>query len=73
MQKFLFHDGIAAGIFNKDYHGAQASSQPWKRFLQNTDELLSLLLCRMEKDWVSLAPKMRKPYGQKELEPWLSW
>ncbi|CAL1133213.1 unnamed protein product, partial [Cladocopium goreaui] len=67
--KFLLHDGIAAGIFNSIYNGASAGFVPWDAALQNNNGVLGLLLNRMKKDFEGLTPKMRKPWGQKELEP----
>lgn len=66
--KFLLHDGIAAGIFNSIYNGASAGFVPWDAALQNNNGVLGLLLNRMKKDFEGLTPKMRKPWGQKELE-----
>ena len=67
--KFLLHDGIAAGIFNSIYNGASAGFVPWDAALQNNNGVLGLLLNRMKKDFEGLTQKMRKPWGQKELEP----
>lgn len=67
--KFLLHDGIAAGIFNSIYNRASAGFVPWDAALQNNNGVLGLLLNRMKKDFEGLTPKMRKPWGQKELEP----
>ena len=66
--KFIHHDGIAAGIFNMDYNGAGSSFGAWGRTLINTQELLNLMMTRMRKDFESLAPKMRKPWGQQQLD-----
>lgn len=65
--KFLLHDGIAAGIFNADYISV-GSGDPWCSLLQNSPEVLTLLLDRMKRDFETTAPKMRKPWGLKELD-----
>ena len=67
--KFLLHDGIAAGLFNSVYNGASAGFLPWDSALQNNNGVLGLMLQRMKKDFEGLSPKMRRPWGQKELEP----
>ena len=73
--KFLLHDGIAHGVFNASYNGASNSGavSAWENLLQNTPEVLQLLLQRMQQDWESMSPKMRRPWGLKDLEPHLEW
>lgn len=65
MTRFLNHDGVAQGVFNRDYVGGSGA---WERWMANSPELLQLLLDRMQKDWESMAGKMRKPWSQKDLE-----
>ena len=43
---------------------------PWKLQLTNTGDILDLMLLRIEKDWVTLTPKMRKPWNSVSLESW---
>eukprot|EP00438_Fugacium_kawagutii_P031725 Skav231801 [mRNA] locus=scaffold668:112117:117725:- [translate_table: standard] len=69
MPKFINHDGLAEGLLNHGYCSAQGFLLPWKQHLTNGHSLLNILLVRMEKDWVGTAPKMRKPWGLKDLEP----
>lgn len=71
MQKFLTHDAIFAGIFNADFSSASGVLTPWDRHLTNCPELQSVVCDRMEKDFTSLAVKMRKPWNQKDLDPCL--
>ena len=42
--------------------------QPWATPLTNREDVLLLLVDRMEKDYLALSPKMRKAYG-KDVEP----
>jgi len=67
--KFILHDGIAAGIFNMTYNGAGTTYGPWERNLMNSQELLDLLLQRMQRDFESTSAKMRKAWGQSQLDP----
>ena len=67
--KFVLHDGIAAGLFNAKYNGAGSQFGAWDKWLTNTQELVNLLLGRMKKDYESCAPRMRKPFGQSQLDP----
>ena len=67
--KFVLHDGISAGLFNSKYNGAGTVFSAWERYLGNTQELVNLMLRRMQKDFDSLAPRMRKPFGQAQLDP----
>ena len=68
MGKYLNHDGLAHGIFNRDYNGASAGLVAWDRFLTNSPPLLDMLVKRMVQDYESLAPKMRKPWGLSSLD-----
>lgn len=69
--KFLTHEAIAAGCFSRDYSCHGPSTAAWCAELTASDEALMLLTARMEKDWVSLHPKMRRTWGLKEVAPWL--
>ena len=69
MPKFLTHEPLASGWFNNDYCSGTGTLQSWSKALTNTEGLAKLLVSRMEKDYVALAIKMRKPWG-KEVEPW---
>lgn len=71
MNRFLNHDGLAAGIFNREYQGATGQMTGWDRQLANHPELLSLMLNRMQTGYENLAPKMRKPWNQAALEAFL--
>ena len=66
--RFILHDGIAAGIFNVDYSGVAGSLGAWEKHLGNTQETIDLMLRRMRSDFESLAPKMRKPWSQQQLD-----
>ena len=59
----ILHDGIAAGVFNMKYNGAGAAFGAWDKFLGNTQEVVDLMLTRMQKDYEGLAPRARKPWG----------
>ena len=73
MAKFLTHDGLAAGCMNKGYSSAGSTLAVWESILTNTEEALSLLASRMESDYLSLAPKMRRAYRQVELDSCMSF
>ena len=68
MPRFVNHDGLAEGLLNLGFcSSAVGPHASWKSQLQNTHDTLSFMLHRMESDWVSLTPKMRKPWGMKDL------
>lgn len=67
MPRFVNHDGLAEGLLNLGFCSAVGPHASWKSQLQNTHDTLSFMLHRMESDWVSLTPKMRKPWGMKDL------
>lgn len=66
MGKFLHHEPVANGVFNVGYGSGVGTLVAWEAALQNTTELLNLMCVRLERDWVSLAPKMRRAWGLKE-------
>ena len=68
MPRFVTHEPLAQGLFNDKQHTAQGTLQPWLKHLTNNEQLLMLLVGRMDQDWVSLAPKMRKPWNGKDVD-----
>lgn len=68
MPKFLNHDGIAAGIFNRDFSSASGIHVAWDRDLLNSPQILAIMMQRMNRDFENLAVKMRKPWSQSTLE-----
>jgi len=67
----MTHDSIADGYFNTSFTGGTAALTPWKTLLTNSSASLVLMLVRMEKDYIAMAPKMRRAWGSKEIEPQL--
>ena len=71
MHRVIQHDALAAGILNFNYTGGTAQYDTWKDELSNTDELLKLISERMESDYESINPKMRKPIALRDLDTWM--
>lgn len=69
MPKFITHEPLAAKLLNKGHSTAQGALLPWANQLSNTEELLNLLVSRMESDYQALAVKMRKPWTASAVEP----
>lgn len=63
MHRFLTHDAIHNGAFNRDFSSTPGQLSCWSAELTNSPQILSLLIERLESDWVALNPKMRKPYS----------
>jgi len=70
MPRFINHDGISDGWLNLGHCSGSGVLLPWKLQLTNTGDILDLMLLRIEKDWVTLTPKMRKPWNSVSLESW---
>ncbi|CAL1136370.1 unnamed protein product [Cladocopium goreaui] len=68
MAKFLTHESIAAGAWNQNYCSATDTMQAWQETLTNTEQILDMTVDRMSRDWLSLAPKMRKAFTLKDVE-----
>ena len=67
MGQFLPHESVAAGSFNVGYNTVQPQFKVWEDELTNTEEILRLLVERLEKDHLSLNPKMRRAYTSKDV------
>ena len=63
MHRFLTHDAIHNGAFNRDFCSTPGHLSCWSAELTNNPKTLSLLIQRLESDWAALNPKMRKPYS----------
>ena len=69
MAKFITHESLAAGAWNRTHCSATDTMQAWQETLTNTDDILNLVLDRMSSDWKSLNPKMRKPFTLRDVDP----
>ena len=71
MHRVIQHDGLAAGLLNRDYTGGTGQYVVWKSELCNTDSLLELISNRLMNDYVTLNAKQRKPVSHKDLDTWM--
>lgn len=69
MVKFLPHESVANGSFNLGHNTVLPQIKVWEDHLGNTEEVLTLLVSRLESDYAALNPKMRRPYQSKDVEP----
>lgn len=67
MNKFLHHEPLASGLFNRT-HNSAGQFKAWDALLCNSEPLLELVCFRMESDFLAQNVKMRKPYGAKDIE-----
>ena len=70
MGKILTHEPIERGVFNRDYTATTPTMSAWAEELQNSNEVLLLLIKRMRSDWLSFSIKMRRPWTLKDTETW---
>lgn len=68
MQKYLLHEAISEGCFNRNYCSASGSLAPWASELTNSPEVLDLLCRRMQSDYESTTPKMRRAFNLSAVE-----
>ncbi len=73
MAKFLTHDSIAEGMFNRDRCSSGTLLTAWQEHLVNTPELLTLLCRRLHDDYVATPLKFRKAWSTSQIVPWLNW
>ena len=62
MHRFLTHDAIQGGVFNRDFCSAAGQLTSWSKELTNSPQTLNLLVQRLEADWLALNRKSRKPW-----------
>ena len=67
--KFLLHDPIACGLFNRGYNGGTGAHASWESIMLNSEEVLNLVVDRMRSDFENVAVKLRKPWNAKDVEP----
>lgn len=68
MAKFLTHESLAAGAWNRDYCAASNSMQQWSEVLMNQLETVHVAIDRMESDWLAMKPTMRKAHSLKDVD-----
>ena len=68
MARFLTHESIANGYFNAEFCGASGSVSSWGDILTNTDEVLQLMILRMEADYLASHPKSRRAWSSRDLD-----
>ncbi|CAK9066878.1 unnamed protein product [Durusdinium trenchii] len=66
--RFITHDSLSGNFFNGGFSSASGILVPWKSQLTNSTALLRVLVVRLEKDWLALAPKHRKPWNAKDVD-----
>ena len=72
MGKFISHESLAMGVWNRDHCTALPAMSTWAAELTNTNELLLLLCDRLETDYISQNAKMRRAYSGKDVAAWQS-
>ena len=70
MHRFLTHDAIKEGCFNRTYCSAVAGFAAWPVELTNSADLLNLMIGRLVSDWTALNPKARRPITAREVDAW---
>lgn len=67
MGRFITHDPIERGIFNRDTCTATAAMTSWQSQLLNSPVLLDLLCQRLENDYKHTPMKFRKPWNFQQI------
>ena len=68
MHRFLTHDSIKEGVFNRDFCSAVSAYSAWPDALTNSTPILELLLQRLEGDWLAMNPRLRCPFTAKDVD-----
>ena len=69
MLKFVTHDAISQGIFNRDFCTATSTMTAWQEQLTNSEEILQLLCQRLDKDFQGTPKKLRRPWNFQQIVP----
>lgn len=70
MQKFITHECISSKLFNAKHSSATGTLMPWANVLTNSEPSLTLLLKRLESDYMGIQSKSRKAWGLKDVASW---
>lgn len=73
MHRFIYHDGLAAGMFNSDFVGGIGVYHAWADHCHNDERSLQWLVGRLQSDFESLNVKMRRPWSAKDVESQLNY
>lgn len=73
MHKFMTHEPLASGLFNKSHNSGKGQWAAWSEALQSSHDLLKLLTERMGNDYSQLTAKMRKPFSMKDVVTYLDF
>ena len=68
MGKFITHDCIHQGVFNRETCTASNALVAWQEQLVNTDEILLLVCKRLDQDFLSTPKKMRRPWNHQQVD-----
>lgn len=68
MVKFLNHDALAGGLFNRYQSVTTPNQAAWADVLVNTTESLLLVCDRMSEDFSATLQKLRKPWNAAAIE-----
>lgn len=63
MQKYVLHEAVSDGLFDRNHCSAGGALSAWGAELTNSPPILAFLCQRMESDYESLTAKMRKPFN----------
>ena len=66
--RFLSHEPISNGLFNESFNGGHGALQAWEPCMLNRLEVVQLMVDRLASDYEQLSPKMRRPYGSRDIE-----
>ncbi|CAE7238947.1 unnamed protein product [Symbiodinium pilosum] len=69
MNRFMSHEPLANGLFNRDMCTASSTMTAWSDCLTNTPAVLGLVCDRLEGDFLAQRPQMRKPYTARDVVP----
>jgi len=71
MGKFVTHEALSLGYFNRNFTGGTGLLQAWSLELTNSPTSLDFLIQRLRTDYERLNPKMRRAYGAKDIVAWI--
>lgn len=69
MAKFIHHEPISCGYFNKDFCSAGGSCAAWASELTNSPKSLDFLMQRLHLDFEGSHAKMRKAFTARDVAP----
>lgn len=68
MARFITHEGLGSGLLSVGFAATGSAAAAWAEQLLNTEDIIRLMVARMEADYDGASSKTRKAWTSRELD-----